>query len=111
MIRTLMLHFIYDQCINVFFKNLNRNFTPPVVEKSLTGKRITAIEALIIISDNYFRVIYSDVDVISTDDIGMLIECTYGTMEEYPVDDKNTVYTNKNFKDYIKYEDILEIIQ
>jgi hypothetical protein len=106
-----MLHFIYEQCINAFFKNLNRNFATPVVDKSLRGKLITAIEALIMVDGQYLRVMYSSVDIISTDDVGMTVDCKHGTMEAYPADSKSPIYTNSNFSDYIRYEDILEIIE
>ena len=44
-------------------------------------------------------------------DIGMIVDCKYGTMQEYPIYEGGEIHTNHNFRDYIKYEDIVEIFE
>lgn len=112
MIKTFLLHVVYEQCLTAFFKNILNNFSAPITKiKSIDGKVISAIEILITVDGKPLKIVYSDVTIIVSDDIGMTVECAHGTMHEYPMELNTTVFNNHNFRDYIKYEDIVEIFE
>lgn len=112
MIKTFILHFIYEQCIATFFKNIINNFSAPITNiKSMDGKSVSVIETFIENNEEVLKVVYTDVIIIESDDIGMIVDCKYGTMQEYPIYEGGEIHTNHNFRDYIKYEDIVEIFE
>lgn len=112
MIKTFILHTIYEQCISAFFKNLNANFSSPVIDGvNLTGKHISAIETFIENNDHAMKIVYSGVTVQFSDEEGMSIHASYGTMQPYPIETGGDIYENTDFNDYIKYEDIVEIFE
>jgi len=112
MIKTFILHAIYEQCLSTFFKNLNSNFSSPVIDGvSLTGKQISAIETFIENDEQVMKVVYTGVTVQFSDEEGMSIHASYGTMQPYPIEVDGDIYDNTDFTDYIKYEDIVEIFE
>lgn len=112
MIKTFILHFIYEECIQVFFRNISSNFSAPALSiNSMEGRMIKAIETYIESGDSILKILYTDVLITSTDDEGMIISAACGIMQEYPIREDGKIYTNYKFTDYIRYEDIIEIFE
>jgi len=112
MIKTFILHVIYEQCLSAFFSSIHDNFSSPVINDiSITGKHISAIETYIDSGEQVMKVVYTGVTVQHSTEKGMTIHANYGTMEPYPIEVGGDIYDNKDFNDYIRYEDIVEIYE
>lgn len=111
MITTFLKHLVYDHCLTVMFNTIRKNFSKPskLLEKAET-RNISVIEVITETANATLRIVYTNVEILHSDDNGMEIFAEEGVMSEFPpLDDK--VYINNNFQDYIFYEDIQEIIE
>lgn len=112
MIRTFLLHVIYEQCIHAFFTSIFNNFVSPIIKSAnMVGTTISAIQTIIESDGTILKIVYTDVLVNRSDTEGMHITAVTGTMQEYPIYDEGKIYHHSMFDDYILYEDIVEIFE
>jgi len=111
MINIFLKYIIYEHCISVMFNNIRKNFSKPTrLFKHNQTKHLSVIEVITETATATLRIVYSNVEILYSDDIGMEIFAEEGIMSDFPpMTDK--VYINNNFQDYIHYEDIVEIIE
>ncbi len=107
MIKTIIQHILYEQCISIFFSNIIHNFMYPRIKNVNDSYNFDMIKVIREHKDTIDVISYSDVKLIKAEFNGMRVHVGYSIISEYG----NKTYGRYDFITFIEYENIVEIFQ